>query len=75
MPAISQCIEEAIERVRQSGGVLDIEPTAQQITAECGAPDRIDEIAETLLQEAAHQGLAVKMDHLAAKRDRSPPQS
>jgi hypothetical protein len=54
MRPISECVEEAIERVRQNGSILEIEATAQRIAAECGALDRIDEIAERLLREGAH---------------------
>jgi transcriptional regulator len=68
MRSISECVEEAIEQARQNESILEIEATAQRIAAECGALDRIDEIAERLLREGAHGHIPVKMNHLAANR-------
>jgi hypothetical protein len=65
-PTIKELIEDAVQVAQETKRVLSIQATAQQIAACVGAPARIDDIAEALLEACVRAGVAVEIDRRSA---------
>lgn len=68
MPSqISDYVEAAIRVAREDDRLLRIDETAEKIATAVGRPDRVDYIAEALLQACVEHGITVEIE-----RARSP---